>query len=159
MSTDSGQVDDRLYARGRDVVLSYLTGAAGAWELDDDVLETLTPSGGHRRIRVCVTDGPWWEVPWADARPRHRREPDGWWAFVRLRDDGHEIYLAAESEVRERLYVLVADAGSGEDARPGRDEGPDPAEGDAADEGGRIVLTDDDVRALAHRWGELDLTQ
>ncbi|WP_454777690.1 hypothetical protein [Georgenia muralis] len=155
MSTDSGQVDDRLYARGRDVVLSYLTGAAGAWEIDDDVLETLTPSGGHRRIRVCVTDGPRWEVPWADARPRHRREPDGWWAFVRLRADSHEIYLAAESEVRERLYVLVADAGSGEDARPGQDEGPDPA----ADEGGRIVLSDDDVRALAHRWGELDLTQ
>jgi hypothetical protein len=157
MSTDGGQVHDRLYARGRDVVLSYLTGAAGAWELDDDVLETLTPSGGHRRIRVCVTDGPSWEVPWSDARPRHRRGPDGWWAFVRLRDDGHEIYLAAEAEVRERLYVLEADGGSA--AGAGRDEDVDGAPDEGADEGGRIVLSDDDVRALAHRWGELDLTQ
>lgn len=137
-----------LHARGSDVVTSYLTGADVAWDGDDEgVLEVLSRSGRHRRIRVSVTESHEWAVPLAFAGGEPAAA-EGWWAFVRLDPAAareSEVYLAPEREVRELLREIVAaersDAPLAELAHV------------------ELVLLDvDDLRPLLRTWGELTLT-
>ncbi|MPV37030.1 hypothetical protein [Georgenia subflava] len=138
-----------LYVRGRDVVTSYLAGADVTWDADDeDVVEALSRSGRHRRIRVSVTDGPGWTVSWYFARPGPTVFPDGWWAFVRVDAAAQresEVYLAPENEVRELLHRIVSDETFDE-------RNPDLVEAE------QVRLDDDDLRPLLRTWAELTLT-
>lgn len=138
-----------LYVRGRDVVTSYLTGADVAWDGEDEgVLEVLSRSGRHRRIRLSVTETDGWAVPLAFAGGEPSAAGDGWWAFVRLDPAAareSEVYLAPEREVRELLREIVAAE---------REEEPLPDLGQVE----LVLLDDGDIRPLLRTWSELTLT-
>ncbi|MHB1063453.1 MAG: hypothetical protein ACYC1Z_03000 [Georgenia sp.] len=149
MDAERATAASELYVRGRDVVTSYLTGADVAWDGEDEgILEVLSRSGRHRRIRLSVTETDGWAVPLAFAGAEPPLAADGWWAFVRVDPAGvreSEVYLAPEHDVRELLREIVLVERADEPL-------PDLAQVEL------VLLNDSDIRPLLRTWGELTLT-